>query len=266
MNTVWQTLRGILTLRTETFFAFRDDPNGLRRGLTWLVVVTLIAGSLGFVVDLVQNLRPVEAQIADAQRGFEEFFRQMQQFMPPGGPPPEFWNEFERQFMASFEVGTKIGTEIESLPTLLPRPIGAFLETLGEWWSQPFARLGGWLWYALWVMLAAKLLGGRGGLRRFLATTSLYAVPQLITILRPVPYLGAVLGWVATVWGWVIYVKATAVAHEWTEVTKTEAGQLIERTNWGRAVVAVLLPLLVAVALIILLVTAVAILIALASR
>jgi hypothetical protein len=266
MSALWETLRGVLTLRTETFVSFRDDPNGLRRGLTWLVAVTLIAGSLGFVVDLVQNLRPVEAQIADVQSGFEEFFRQMQQFMPPGGPPPEFWDEFQKQFMASFEVGIKIGTEIGGLPTLLPQPIGTFLETLGGWWSQPFARLGGWLWYALWVMLAAKLLGGTGGLRRFLATTSLYAVPQFITILRPVPCLGPVLGLVAAVWGWVIYVKATAVAHDWTEITKTDAGQVIERTNWGRAILAVLLPLLVAVALVILLITTIAILAALASR
>ncbi|NOZ27337.1 MAG: hypothetical protein GXP39_04695 [Chloroflexi bacterium] len=259
---VWQTFRGVMTLRTETFVSFRDDPGGLRRGIVWLIAVTLIAGSLVFVTDLAQSLRPVEVQIEAMQQGMEEGLRQMQRFMPPGSVPPEVLD----QITEGFKVGVKIATEIASLPTILPRPIAAFLESLGEWWSTPFARMGRWLGYALWVMLAAKLLGGRGGLRGFLATTSLYAVPQVITILRPVPFLGALLGWIAAVWGWLIYVKATAVAHGWVETVPTESGEVLERTRWGRAIAAVLLPLLVCVILALLLVMVVVIVIVAVSR
>lgn len=242
MTTLWTTLRDVLMLRTQAFLTFRDDPDGLRRGVTWLMVITLIAGALTFVVDLTQSLQPLETRLADVERGVEEAFAQMERFLPPGQMPPGF----REQFRSNFRAGLRIGAEVEALPTLLPKPLGALFEAMGSWLSRPFARLGGWLGYALWVMLAARLLGGTGGLRGFLATTSLYAIPQLLAFFNPVPCLGALLNLVAAVWGWAIYVKATAVAHGWVSFVETSEGATIEYTDWGRAIVAVLLPLLVA--------------------
>ncbi len=245
MNTIWLTLRDVLTLRTEVFRSFREDPDGLRRGVTWLMVVTLIAGALTFVVDLAQGLQPLETRFTAVERGMEEAFAQMERFLPPEQMPPGF----REQFRSNFRAGLQIGAEVEALPTILPKPLGVLFEAMGNWLSRPFARLGGWLGYALWVMLAARLLGGTGGLRSFLATTSLYAIPQLLTFLSPVPCLGATLSLIAAVWGWAIYIKATAVAHGWVSLIETPEGTTVEYTDWGRAIVAVLLPLLLAVML-----------------
>lgn len=242
MTAFWNTLRDVLTLRTQVFLSFRDDPDGLRRGVTWLVVITLFAGALAFVVDLTQGLRPLETRLANVERGVEEAFAQMERFLPPGQMTPGF----REQFRSNLRAGLQIGAEVEALPTILPRPLGVLFEAMGSWLSRPFARLGGWLGYALWVMLAARLLGGTGGLRGFLAATSLYAVPQLLAFLSPVPCLGALLSLIAAVWGWAIYIKATAVAHGWVSHVETAEGTVVEYTDWGRAILAVFLPLLVA--------------------
>ena len=81
-------------------------------------------------------------------------------------------------------------------------------------------------------MLAAKLMGGRGGLAGFFGATALFAVPHVLDLFRWVPYVGSALGFVAFIWGAVVYVKATAVSH---------------RFSAGQALLAVLLPLLAAI-------------------
>jgi hypothetical protein len=86
-------------------------------------------------------------------------------------------------------------------------------------------------------MLAARLLGGRGGLAGFFGTTALFAVPHVLNVFNMAPYVGGVLGFIAFAWGAAIYVKATAVSHE---------------LSIERALLAVLLPVLVAFAIAIL--------------
>jgi hypothetical protein len=98
----------------------------------------------------------------------------------------------------------------------------------GVWLSTPLVWLGAWAWYALWVMLFAKLLGGGATLERMLSATSLFVVPHVLNLLTgllalmgriPVAGacfggLGALIGLVAGLWGVAIYVKATAAANE----------------------------------------------------
>jgi hypothetical protein len=73
--------------------------------------------------------------------------------------------------------------------------------------------LGAWLGYGIWVMLFAKLLGGRASLASFFGATAIFVVPHLLLILRWVPILGGLLAFIAFVWGLALYVKATAVSH-----------------------------------------------------
>ena len=266
MNALWQTLKGVLTLQTATFRSFAEDSDGLRRGVMWLAIVTLLAGSATFAVNLANELRPAEVQIGDIQSEVEQVFDQVLQYLPPGSMPPEAERQLRTQFTANFQAGLRIGSDIADLPTILPSPVGAFLVALGNWGAQPFARLGAWLAYALWVMLAAKLLGGTGSLRCFLAATSLYSVPQILTILGPVPCLGGVMGVVAAVWGWIIYIKATAVAHGWVSAVPMESGPALEQTDWGRAILAALLPFLVMAILVVLVVTVLGLVIALSGN
>jgi hypothetical protein len=238
-----QLARGALFLDTQTFVAQREARDTFRKGVLLVVVITLLAGSLSFIVSTVKGFLPPKW---DAQREkVEDQISQVFEFLPF-----EMDAEAERMIVGSIEAGLDIGFEIAQLPTPLPGPVSAFLQALGGWISAPLLRLGGWMSYAFWVLLAAKLLGGRARLSQMLGCTALYVAPQVLTILQVVPYLGPVLGFVAFVWGLVIYVKATAVANE---------------LSLGRALLATILPAAVLIGLISLVVIPVILLIVIAA-
>jgi len=245
MSELLSTVRGAITLDIPTLVRFRDTEDVFRRGIIILILVGLVLGAVQFAVGFVGSFitPPAEAQLAEMRL----FFDQMRQFMPP-----EAAAAFDEQFLESFEAGIEIGRDVAALPTPLPKVVGNLFEALGVWVSQPLAMLGGFLAYGIWVMLAAKLLGGSGRLQEFLGTAALSSVPYLLLILGWVPCLGGVLGLVAWVWGIVIWVAAAAVAHGWATPVATAEGD-VERydVNWGRAILAVILPVLVLVVLVV---------------
>ena len=228
-------MRELLRLGWDALL-FKDDAyvqhvaraDVLKRGLALLVLVTLLAGVISLVVNVVGGLQPtdIEADLEEVEAGMQEFFENMRAFFPV---PPDFERGFREGFKAA-RPGIEIGARIADLPTPLPRPVGAVLTNLGAFLSLPFSRLAGWLGYGIWVMLVAKLLGGRATISQMLGTTALYAAPHVLDVFQPVPCLGGILGLVATVWGVAIYVKALAVSNEF---------------GIGKAVLATLLPALV---------------------
>jgi hypothetical protein len=238
-----QLARGALFLDTQTFVAQREARDTFRKGMLLVVVITLLAGSLSFVVSTVKGILPPRG---DAQR--EEVENQISRVLE--FLPFEMDAETERMIVGSIEAGLDIGFEIAQLPTPLPRPVKGFLQALGGWITAPLLRLGGWMGYAFWVLLVAKLLGGRATLSQMLGCTALYVVPQILTILQVIPCLGAILGFIAFIWGLVIYVKATAVANE---------------LSLGRALLAAILPAAVLIGLISLVVIPLVLLIVIAA-
>jgi len=246
MSELLSTVRGAITLDIPTLVRFRDAENVFRRGIVILILVGLVLGAVEFAVGFIGSfIAPSpEAQLAEMRQNFDQMLR----FMPPDAA-----EAFEEQFLSNFEVGIEIGRNVVALPTPLPKVVGNLFEALGAWVSQPLAMLGGFLAYSIWVMLAAKLLGGTGRLQEFLGTAALSSVPYLLLILGWVPCLGSVLGLVAWVWGIVIWVAAAAVAHGWAVPVATAEGD-VERydVNWGRAILAVILPVLVLVVLMVL--------------
>jgi hypothetical protein len=232
MNELLQLARDALLFKHETYVQHTARADALKRGLTLLVVVTLLAGVISLVVNVVNAMRPtdVEADIQEFEQSLQTFFDNAEPFLDL---PPDFKKGFG-QGLKAVRPGIEIGARIAELPTPLPRPVGVLLSNLGAFLSLPFSRLAGWVGYGIWVMLAAKLLGGRATAAQTLGATALYAVPHVLDILGPVPCLGGLLGVVATVWGIAIYVKALAVANEFTI---------------GRAIVATLLPALVIIVL-----------------
>jgi len=220
----WETL----LFRHEVYVGHVARADALKRGLMLLVAATLVAGMSSLAINLVSDLRPmsVEAQRQQAAQGVEEFlksFRTMRDYydLPPG---------LEEQIVAYMKAGMEMGFRIEELPTRLPKPVGRVLTDLGAFLSLPFSRMAGWAGYAIWVLLVAKLLGGRATVAQQLGTTALYAVPHVLDILGSVQCLGGIARLVATVWGIAIYVKAVAVANEF---------------SIGRAIVATVVPVLV---------------------
>lgn len=244
MSELLSTVRGAITLDIPTLVRFRSTEDVFRRGLIILVLVGLVLGAVQFAVAFVGSFigPSPEAQLMQMR----QVFGQMRQFMPP-----EATEAFE-QFLSNFEVGIQIGLDIEALPTPLPKVVGSLFAALGAWVSRPLAMLGGFLAYGIWVMLAAKLLGGSGRLQEFLGTAALSSVPYLLLVLEWVPCLGSVLSLVAWVWSIVIWVAAAAVAHGWATPVVSAEGD-VERydVNWGRAILAVILPVLALVALVV---------------
>jgi len=259
MSEMLSTMRGAITLDIPTLVRFRDGGDVFRRGVIILVLVGLVVGAVDFAVGFIGSFF---APSADAQMvEFGQSLDQMLQFMPPEAA--EF---FEEQVLVNIQAGIEIGREITALPTPLPKVVGNFFEALGLLVSRPLAMLGGFLAYGIWVMLAAKLLGGSGRLQEFLGTAALAAVPSLLLVLERVPCLGGVLGLVAWVWGAIIWMAATAVAHGWAVPVTGAAGEVTRyQVSWGKAILAVILPALAVAVLALIGVSILAVIIAIAA-
>jgi len=235
MKELLQLAWDVLLFRHESYVQHAARADALKRGLALVVLVALLAGLIPFFINVVGDLRPmaIEARRQEAEEGMQEFTQSLAAMRQLFDVPPEF----ERQMTAYMRAGMRIGSRIEALPTRLPKPVGRVLQDLGAFLSLPFSRLAGWIGYSIWVLLVAKLLGGRATASQMLGATALYAVPHVLEILDFVPCLGATLGLVAVVWGIAIYVKALAVANDF---------------SMGRATVATVVPALIGGALILL--------------
>lgn len=231
-------MKELLTLAWDVLL-FKDDAykqhvaraDVLKRGLALLVVATLIAGTLSFIVGISRGLRSVESQREQADQNVQEFVASFQDMQQYSDLPPEF----TEMVIASIRAGVELGFGVAELSSPLPRSIGGVLSALGAFLSLPFTRMASWAGYTIWVLLIAKLMGGRATIAQALGATALYAVPHVLDILDIVPYLGGLLGLIATVWGIAIYVKALAVANDF---------------DIGRAVAATVIPAVVNAALI----------------
>jgi hypothetical protein len=211
MKELLQLAWDALLFRDEAYAQHVARADVLKRGLAVLVLVTLLAGVISLLVNFVGDLRPVstEAQIAEVEQGIREFFRAV-------GPYLDLPPKTQGIVFSYMRPAIQMGLRIANLPTPLPQPLGRLSESLGAFLSLPFSRLAGWMGYGIWVLLVAKLLGGRATAGQMLGATALYAVPHVLNILGVVPCLGGLLGLVATVWGIAIYVKALAVANDFT--------------------------------------------------
>lgn len=222
----------VLLFRDEAYAQHVARADVLKRGLALLVLVTLLAGLIPFIVDVINDLRlpTIETQQQEAEVGIQEFAKSLDAVRPYLDLPPGF----EREIIAYMRIGMGIGFDIESLPTQWPEPVGRVLQDLGAFLSLPFSRLAGWMGYSLWVLLVAKLMGGRATVSQMLGATALYAVPHVLDFLGFVSCLGPTLGLVTTVWGIAIYVKALTVASDF---------------SIGRAITATIVPALIIAAL-----------------
>ncbi len=217
-------MRDAALLREPAMEAFRDRKDAMKRGVAILLACFLIAGSLAGLINLVNNVRPFDAEQADQIRQqFSQSFDQMEFYgtMDPNA------QVFLDQFSQDFETGLRMGVEIASVPAPLPKGVAGFFTALGGWVTTAFGRLMAFLAYGIWVLLFAKLLGGNGGVDRFFGLTALFAVPNLLGIFAPIPCVGPMIAFVGWIWGVVVYIKAVQVSQRFTT---------------GRAIAAALLP------------------------
>ena len=228
MSAFLATLRDIVLLRTPAYEQWRDRPNAMKRGVLVLLVCFLVAGSISSAIGFFASVRPVSLEDGDQFR--QEFQRNMemwQQFMPPQDPMTQAIMD---EFLDNFESGWRIGVAIDSLETPLPRGLARWFEALGGWLSGALGNLGFFLAYAVWVLLFAKLLGGNGGVDRFLGLTALFALPNLLGVFSFIPCAGPQIAFIGWAWGVAVYVKGVQVS---------------QRLDLGKALLATILPALI---------------------
>jgi hypothetical protein len=204
MNELIRFAWDVLTFKHEAYAGHVGRADVMRRGLTLLVLVTLVAGTVPFIIEVVNGLRP-QPPPDIALKQLREIFEQLGQYFPD---LPDLESEILPYMRPQFEMAARIAR----LPTPLPKPLGVLLTAFGAFVSRPLARMAAWLAYGIWVLLFAKLLGGRATAAQMLGCTALYAVPHVFDILGPVPCLGDLIGLVTAIWGIAIYVKALDVA------------------------------------------------------
>lgn len=107
----------------------------------------------------------------------------------------------------------ELQNDLDAAPRPLGRPAGLALAGLQRAVAAPYRRLALWFPYTLIVFALAKALGGRAGLAEMLGATALSAVPHLLDLLRPLPWLGPIAALAGAAWGAAIYVRATAVSN-----------------------------------------------------
>jgi hypothetical protein len=229
MSAMFNTLLRTLILDDGAFQEWRERPNLFLRGIALILVVTLVAGFIVFAVDMVNSVRPV--RMAEIEKQIREGFEMQERFNPSWRdmPPP-----VRAMMDEMMDIITSMVTEIVSADIFLPRGIGGFLGAVGRYVSAALASLGGWIFYGALVLIAVNLLGGSAKLPDFLGMVSLYVIPGLLGLLRPVPCLGAFLALLGLIWGIVVYVKAVSVASD---------------LDLGRSVLAFFTPLIVFVVL-----------------
>ena len=228
-----------LRLRGASLAAVAERPDAFMRGLLVIVAVALIVGLPALVSGVAAGFRPVAVEPNETQINPSGAFDLMRPWLRNSGLPDALIEQLTQAMQANAQLSGTVVAEIQRLPTPLPRPAAQAFKAIGAWLSLPFASsplplaiasLATWLGYGIFVMLFARLLGGRATLHGFFGATGFFAAPHILNILAPVPVLGVILSVVAFVWGVVIYTIATAVSH---------------RLTAGRALVAVFGPLIV---------------------
>ncbi len=215
-----------LTLKPEPYRFMAAEPS-LRRALLVVLVVGLLLGLGQALVALPTLTRSPAAVVEAALTGFRQGLDTARSSMT-GQMTPEMAALFDA-LDQGLEAFRPYLLELAAVPAPLPSAVGRFLAWLGGWLSQPFALLAKWLGISIWILLFARLLGGRGGLLPYLAASSLSVIPHLLALFAFIPCVGSLLTAAGSIWGLVIQYQAVVITQE---------------LSAGRAVAAVLLPYL----------------------
>ena len=219
LNTLWRTL----ILDDAAYREWRERPNVFLRGLVLILIVSLVAGLVGFGIRLVSEVQPVDPD--EIREGIRESLEMQEQFNPTLRDP-----EAQRMIEDMTEVMVPMIVDIANIRPPLPVGISGFFAALGSWLNGALAAIGGWLFYGALVLIVVNLLGGTAKLRDFYGTVALYAIPGLLGLLGPIPCVGGIIVFIGSIWGIVMYVKATSV---------------VSGLDLGRSIVAVLAPFVV---------------------
>jgi len=230
MREIFRLWKGAMTFDTPTFSALSKSGDAFRKGFMVLRLVGLLVGLVNGGVQLAQTLSygsatgEMQAMMGQVEQSMQQGFDIARQY---GG---EVDPEIEKMILDNLKAGFKIAEDVAKVPTPLPWPWGSILEFLGSTASIPFAWLSSLILYGIFVQIFSRALGGQASVGQFFGSIALARAPHLISVLHFIPCVGLLLGVLAAIWGFLIYVHGTAVS---------------QRFSHGRAILAILLPLIV---------------------
>lgn len=208
---------GALTLKHQTFVTLRERSDVFWRGFLVLLIAALIAGlfsSIQAALHVASPPQDKEQAIALAIANFRSSYT-----------GPAAMSDTIETYISE---GIALGYDIQNLPPRAgegARPVVALVDYVGNVLATPF-RFGwmGWTLLAgLLFQLTSRLFGGRASMAQMLGLSSLAAAPQVFSLLTSLLALtgalsgiGSLLGFVIAVWSAAVYVKATAVAQNFS--------------------------------------------------
>jgi hypothetical protein len=207
MGDLLSTLFRTVILDDAAYEEWRERPNLFLRGLVLILVISLVAGLVSYAVNLVNQVRPVD--VDDIEEQIMESFELQSQWNPA-------WQDPETRQMVEdmIDVVVPMVTDLVRIESPLPQGIVGFFSATTGWLSRALTAIGGFLFYGALVLIFVNLLGGSAKLGDFYGMAALYVIPGLLTLLSPIPCLGALLWFIGAIWSIVVYIKATAVAAE----------------------------------------------------
>ncbi|MGB9739342.1 MAG: YIP1 family protein [Chloroflexus aggregans] len=217
---VIDTFNKTLMLNQSVFIEMRDARDGVQRGLLLILMVGLLVGAIQSINGLIASMNP-ERVVQDILTSYRQTIEQQR----AAATTPE-QHEAIRILEESETFIADLVRDLLSLPSALPRPVALLLQVLGQTVSAPLSYLGDMLLAVVLTHVAARQLGGQGGIRAMVAVGSLSVAPHALDALTFIPILSFPLGVIAWGWGLIILINGTAVVH---------------RFDTGRATLAVLL-------------------------
>ncbi len=199
-----------LTLKPEPFQRLASPPASLRSAIAIVLVVGLMIGAVHALVG-------IPGLVSHTPFNADEFIGQIEESLSVnqmfGGAQTPEGQEVMALIIDSVKDFVPTIQKLEQVETPLPSFFVRLLEWLGVWLSTPFALLANWLFLSVWIMLFARMLGGRGNLLPYLSASALSTIPHLLHAFDFIPCLGTIIWLVAGVWGLVIQVKAVEITH-----------------------------------------------------
>ncbi len=236
MNEWLKLARDAAFLKTEAFKSHADHEEVMKRGILIFLAVALLVG----IIPLFSDMAEVIPSVAAARQARVEAFLSdpIGSLLGPAAAFVEIPEDVQQSIIENMKPWANTVAQFNSLSLPFPRFIKVILEALGDFTSTILSDMGSWMLYAVLVLLFAKWLGGKANIQTMLGTTALFMVPHILNVLSFIPILGLLLGLVATIWGLIIYIKAVSIVNE---------------LPTGKAILAVILPILASIVLVIVL-------------
>lgn len=202
MSDFLNTIRGVVLFDDAVYASLRERTNSLQ---TVLLLFLLAGLTMGVSSCWAAVQAPPDAVDLRAQLN-ESIGANLNQI-----PGPE-----RRIIEENIRAGIDIAVGISQLRPPMGFWPSRIIGGIGAWLAQPFVLLAGWIFYALFVWVIARMfLKGTGDIRQHLTLTGVYVTPYIgLGLLIGIPFIGGLFGFALWLWGTAIYIKGISAANE----------------------------------------------------